>query len=134
MGQSATTVTAPATAVNSGTSVVIKGTVMGMSPATTTSSHYATGQAVPCVSDESMSTWMEYLYLQAPINGIWGNETITGVPVSIDAVDPNGNFVHIATVTSGGARGTFAYTWTPQLQATIRLWQPSQAMIHTEAH
>ena len=37
---------------------------------------------------------------------------VTGVPVSIDAVDPNGNNVHITTVTSD-ASGTFGYTWTP---------------------
>jgi hypothetical protein len=51
--------------------------------------------------------------MQQPIGGLWNNETIYGVPVSIDAVDPNGNFVHIATVTSDGTSGTFAYTWTP---------------------
>ena len=37
---------------------------------------------------------------------------VTGVPVSIDTVDPNGNFVHIATVTSD-ATGNYGVTWTP---------------------
>jgi len=38
----------------------------------------------------------------------------TGVPVSIDAFDPNGNYVHIADVTSD-LSGTYAYAWTPDI-------------------
>jgi hypothetical protein len=98
MGQSATTVTAPDTAITTGQNVVISGTVLDESPG-----HPGT----PCVSAKSMTQWMEYLYMQTqcPAN-------VTGVPVSIDAVDPNGNNVHITTVTSD-ASGTFGYTWTP---------------------
>ncbi len=105
-GESQTTVSAPNIALTKGQTAIISGTVLDMSPA-------QAGTA--CVSKESMTTQMEYLYMQQPIAGIWGNETITGVPVSIDAVDPNGNSVHIATVTSEGYSGTFSYTWTPEL-------------------
>lgn len=66
----------------------------------------------PAISDASMSTWMDYLHFQMPIGGIYNNITVTGVPVSIDATDPNGNFVHVADVTSDMS-GTFGYTWTP---------------------
>ena len=66
----------------------------------------------PAISDASMSTWMDYLHFQMPIGGIYNNITVTGVPVSIDATDPNGNFVHIADVTSDMS-GTFGYTWMP---------------------
>jgi hypothetical protein len=105
-GKSATTVTAPDTVMPLGNGVVIKGTVMDMSP----------GQPnTPCVSKESMTTQMEYLHMQHPIDGIWHNATITGVPVSIDAVDPNGNTIHIADVVTNGYSGTFGYTWTPQI-------------------
>jgi hypothetical protein len=55
------------------------------------------------------------LHLQQPIAGIWNNETIKGVPVSLDAVDPNGNPEHIDIVTSEGYSGTFASTWEPKI-------------------
>jgi len=100
MGQSATTVSAPQIAITSGTGAVISGSVLDQSPAQ---------QGTPCVSDASMSSWMAYLHEQAPYP-----VNVTGVPVSIDAVDPNGNAVHIATVTSD-ASGTYSYTWMPTL-------------------
>jgi hypothetical protein len=111
-GQSSTTVSAPQTAITSGTSAVISGTVLDQSPAQ---------PGTPCVAACSMSTYMEYLHMQQPIGGLWNNETIYGVPVSIDAVDPNGNFVHIATVTSDGTTGTFAYTWTPTTTGNYKI-------------
>ena len=45
---------------------------------------------------------------------------VTGVPVSLDAVDPNGNPVHIATVTSDMS-GTFGYTWTPDIAGDYKI-------------
>ena len=103
---------APQTAITSGTSAVISGTVLDQSPAQ---------PGTPCVAASSMSTYMEYLHKQQPIGGLWNNETIDGVPVSIDAVDPNGNFVHIATVTSDGTTGTFGYTWTPTTTGNYKI-------------
>ena len=50
-----------------------------------------------------------------PITGLWNNETITGIPVSIDTIDPNGNSIHIADVTTDGYSGTFGYTWQPKI-------------------
>ena len=113
MGQSATTVTAPQTSVDSGATVLIQGTVTDKSPATTTSAVYAPGQSVPCVSDASMSTWMEYLYMQAPIGGLYDNATITGVPVTLIAIGSDGTSYPIGTTTTNGYYGTFACTWTP---------------------
>ena len=103
-GQSATTLSAPQTAATVGQSIILTGTVLDQSPAQ---------PGTACVSADSMTTWMQYLHMQQSITGLWGNETITGVPVSLDAVDPNGNFVHIATVTTDGTTGTYGYTWTP---------------------
>jgi len=68
-----------------------------------------------------MTTQMEYIHMQQPIAGIWGNETIVGVPVSLDAVDPNGNSIHIATVTSEGYSGTYAYTWKPDIAGQYKI-------------
>ncbi len=107
MGQSATTVSAPQSGVTIGTPVTISGTVTDKSPATTTSAIYAPGVPVPAVSDASMGDFMAYLYQQAPYPA-----NVTGVPVSIDAIDPNGNSIHIATVTSN-SQGTFGSSWTP---------------------
>jgi len=106
MGQSATTVSAPQTAISAGTPVIISGSVFDKSPAASTSPIYASGVGVPCVSDASMGDFMAYLYQQAPYPA-----NITGVPVSIDAVGPSGNTIHITTVTSD-ASGTFHYMWT----------------------
>ncbi len=99
-GPSATTVTAPKTAISLGESVVIEGTVLDMSP----------GQpGTPCVSKDSMAGWMEYLHMQAPIPA-----DVTGVPVSLDTLDPNGNFVHIGDVTTDMS-GMFSHMWTPEI-------------------
>jgi outer membrane protein assembly factor BamB len=103
-GKSATTVTAPETTVPKGTAVLIKGTVLDQSPAQ---------PDTPCVSKESMQTQMEYLHIQLPIDGIWHNETITGVPLYLTAIDSDNNVYDLGTVTSNGYYGTFGYEWTP---------------------
>ncbi len=50
---------------------------------------------LPCVSDDSMSKRMEYVYQQQlmPTN-------TTGVTVSIDVLDANNNYRNIGTATS----------------------------------
>jgi hypothetical protein len=98
-GKSATTVSVPQTEISSGTQVIISGTVMDMSPAQPNTA---------CVSKDTMGPWMEYLHMQKTM------PSGTGVPVSIDAVDPNGNAIHIADVTSD-LSGTYAYTWAPDI-------------------
>jgi hypothetical protein len=52
---------------------------------------------------------MEYLYQQRPIPA-----DVKGVDVSLEAADPNGNFVHIGTTTSDMS-GTFTYLWIPEV-------------------
>jgi hypothetical protein len=74
----------------------------------------------PCVSDDSMGTYMEYLHMQQPIDGMYHNITINGVPVSIDLIDPNGNPQHIADVTSD-ISGTFHYTWIPTIAGDYQI-------------
>ncbi len=105
-GKSETTVTAPDTMVTKGNGVMIKGTVLDLSPAQ---------PGTACVSKDSMSLQMEHIHLQQSVGGVFGNETIIGVPVSLDAVDPNGNNVHIGVVTTDGYSGTFGYTWQPEI-------------------
>jgi hypothetical protein len=97
-GSTATTVTAPMTSIRAGDAVVIQGTVTDQSPGL---------QGTPAISDQYMTPWMQYMYMDysMPTNA-------QGVPVSIDAIDPNGNFVHLGNTTSDSA-GTFCYAWTP---------------------
>ncbi len=107
-GPSATTVEAPLTAVTQGSSLVIQGTVTDQSPGTkqaAPTAYYPYG--VPAVSDASMSQWMEYLYMQKPMP-----TNATGVPVTLTALDPNGNTENVGTVTSD-ANGHFSLMWTP---------------------
>ena len=37
-----------------------------------------------------------------------------GVPVSIDCIDPNGNFIHVGDTTSDMS-GVFGFTWSPMV-------------------
>ncbi len=99
-GKTETTISVPQVAITSGTSAIISGTVFDMSPAQ---------KGTACVSAESMTEWMEYVHMQGSIP-----TDVKGVPISIDAVDPNGNYVHIANVTSDMS-GQYRYTWTPTI-------------------
>ena len=120
-GPSATTVTAPDPVTSVGSPMIIRGTVMDVSPGTraivqpdvtkTKQNEIALRfpNGLPCVSDESQSAWMEYVYQQqlAPSNA-------TGVEVLIDVIDANGNYRNIGTATSDTS-GMFTYTWTPDI-------------------
>jgi hypothetical protein len=103
-GKSTTTVTAAPKTIADGAPVLIEGTVLDLSSAQPNT---------PCVSKDSMATQMQYLHLQIPMDGIWHNETITGVPVALAAIDSNGNVIDIGTATSNGYYGTFSMAWTP---------------------
>ncbi len=103
-GISTTTVTSPDVAIPKGTSIVIKGTVLDQSPAQ---------PGTPCVSKQSMATQMEYLHMQHPIDGLDHNVTLTGVPVTLTAIDPNGNVIAIGSTTTNAYYGTFSYEWIP---------------------
>jgi hypothetical protein len=111
-GQSQTTVTAPDVAVSKGTDMMIKGTVLDVSPAQ---------KGTPCVSEDSMSLQMEYLHLQRPIDGIWGNETIEGVQVKLSAISDSGDYIDIGTTTTSGYYGTFGMAWTPNDEGTYEI-------------
>jgi outer membrane protein assembly factor BamB len=109
-GPSATTVEAPMAAITQGSSVVIRGTVTDISAGTKQKEQAARfPNGVPAVSDASMSNWMEYVYMQKP-----RPTNATGVEVTLDTIDPNGNWIHIGTATSD-ASGMFSYQWTPEV-------------------
>jgi outer membrane protein assembly factor BamB len=109
-GPSQLTVNAPDLAANAGQSVVIRGTVTDIAAGTRQDEQAARfPNGVPCVSDESMSAWMEYVYMQKP-----RPTDATGVPVTINVVDANGNYREIGTATSD-ANGFYSLQWTPDI-------------------
>ncbi len=111
-GLSTTTVTAPDVDVQKGSAVVIKGSVLDQSPAQ---------KGTPCVSKDSMKTQMDYLHMQLPIDGIYHNVQMTGVPVTLTAVDPNGNTQEIGTATTNAYYGNYEFVWTPPIEGTYRI-------------
>lgn len=111
-GKSATTVEAPLSATPLGESIVIKGTVMDLSPAQPNT---------PCVSQSSMKTQMDYLHMQLPIDGIYNKDVMTGVPVTLAAIDQNGNPIDIGTATTSAYYGTFEMAWTPPAEGTYKI-------------
>ena len=64
---------------------------------------------------------MEYLHMQQPIDGLLHNVTMTGVPVSLTAIDSNNNYVDIGTVTTSAYYGTFEMAWTPPAEGTYKI-------------
>jgi len=97
-GPSATTVTVRNDVVTKGSSVMIKGTVTDQS---------AGAKDTPAISDEDMSKWMEYLYMQQPMP-----EDAKGVTVKLYAIDPNGNYQDIGELTTD-ISGNFGKSWVP---------------------
>jgi len=128
-GQSATTVTTPNTVVPMQTSVVIQGTVMDISPGDQGSFQNPTARldsptkpgTVPCVNTASMQTQMEYLYMQHPLDGLYHNQTMTGVPVVLTAIDSSNNVIDIGTTTTNAYDGTFGMAWTPPKADTYHI-------------
>ena len=114
-GQSATTVTTNPGVTTKGSTIMIQGTVTDQSPATQTTERFAPNEpsVIPCVSKDSMATYMEYLYLQRPLDGIYHNETIIGVPVALTALGSDGTVIDLGTAVTNGYYGTFSKAWTP---------------------
>ncbi|MDT8782504.1 MAG: PQQ-binding-like beta-propeller repeat protein [Candidatus Bathyarchaeota archaeon] len=109
-GASKLTVDAPLAAVSEGQSLIIRGTVTDIATGTTQKEQAARfPNGVPCVSDESQSAWMEYVYMQQP-----KPIDATGVDVSIAVIDANNNYRIIGTAVSD-ASGTYSLNWTPDI-------------------
>ncbi len=105
-GPSATTVSAPQTAVPKGTAAMITGTITDQSPG---------AKGTPAISDADMTPWMEYLYEQKPMP-----TDATGVPVMITATYPDGHTEIIGTATSD-IGGSYGLAWTPTVEGTYQI-------------
>jgi outer membrane protein assembly factor BamB len=109
-GASATTVTASTTEISLGSKVLIQGTVTDIAAGTQQTEQAARfPNGVPAVSDESQSAWMEYVYMQKP-----KPTDVTGVPVHLTVIDPNGNSQDLGTAVSDDL-GNYVLSWTPQV-------------------
>jgi hypothetical protein len=110
-GQTTTTVSAPQTAITSGTTVMISGSVLDQSAAQPNTA---------AISDANMSEWMDYTHMQ--------NSTLVnnppqcdGIPVTLTAVDSNGNAITIGTATSD-YKGNYGLQWTPTTSGLYHIY------------
>ena len=103
-GPSATTVQASPSVVSKGNSVLITGTVTDQSPNSDL-------KGTAAIADEDQGTWMNYMVtktIACPTN-------VKGVPVTLEAVAPDGTRIPIGTVTSDMG-GLFKKLWTPPVE------------------
>jgi len=108
MGPSKTTVTAPDVGVTTATPITITGTVTDISAGSQQNAVAANfPNGLPCVSDASMTQFMEAVYEQQPMP-----TNVTGVPVTVSVTDSNHNSYDIGTVYTD-ASGTYSLAWTP---------------------
>ena len=116
-GPSATTVTALPKSSVQGSSVLIEGMITDVSPGTESFALRARfPNGIAAVSDESMSSWMQYVYLQYP-----RPMDITGVEVTISVVDENGNLREIGETTSS-SDGFYSFAWTPDIEGKYQVY------------
>ena len=110
-GPSATTVSIQNDVITHGDTVLLKGTVMDIAAGTKQNGQAARfPNGVPAISDDDMTEWMEYLYMQQemPMNA-------KGVKVTLDAFDENGNHIPIGSATSDMS-GLYSIMWTPETE------------------
>jgi WD40 repeat protein len=99
-GPSKTTVAAPKVEIMQGQKIVIEGTVTDQTPAS---------KDTPAISDEDMGDWMEYLHMNKPIP-----VEASGVDITLDVIDANGNYRNIGTATSDMS-GMYGLVWEPDI-------------------
>ena len=116
-GPSEVTVEAPLACNDFGEPLIIQGSVMDISAGTKSSSladRFPHG--VPAVSEDSMTGWMEHVYMQKS-----KPTDVTGVKVKIDVLDSNGNYRNIGETTSD-ANGFFSFDWTPDIDGKYTVY------------
>jgi hypothetical protein len=115
-GPSATEVTASPKVSVHGSNVLVEGVVTDVSPGTQDSAiamRFPNG--VPAVGDESMSEWMNYVYMQKP-----RPTDVVGVEVVISVLDPNNNYYEVGRTTAD-AKGFFKLAFEPEVPGEYTL-------------
>jgi hypothetical protein len=105
-GPSETTVNIRNDVVTKGSMVMITGTVTDQSTG---------AKGTPAISDEYMTAWMEYKYMQKPMP-----TNAKGVTVKLTAIDPNGNSQDIGEVVSD-IDGNFGISWIPPVEGEYQV-------------
>jgi outer membrane protein assembly factor BamB len=109
-GPSGLTVDAPKGGIIQGNSFTITGIVTDQSPgAVAYAKKFGLVNGLPAVSDDSQQAFMQYIYEQQikPTD-------VKGLPVKIDALDPNGNIINLGTTTSN-ANGFYSFQVNPDM-------------------
>ena len=115
-GPSQITVSAPSVGVSTNTPITITGTIKDVAAGTKQNMVQARfPNGLPCVSDESMSKWMEYVYQQQPMPA-----EVKGVEITLNVIDANGNYRQIGSTTSD-AMGNYGLTWTPDITGDYKI-------------
>jgi hypothetical protein len=118
-GPSATTVSAPQTAITHGHKVMITGTVTDQ---TETGRRNTNGmfdfslKGTPAISDEDMGAWMEYMFMQQGMPA-----DAMGVEVILETLDPNGNFYEIGRTTSD-INGNYGLEFEPPVPGSYQIF------------
>jgi hypothetical protein len=116
IGPSKTTVSAPDVGVTTSTPITITGTVIDISAGAqqqAVAANFPNG--LPCVSDASMTQFMETVYEQQPMP-----TNVTGVPVTLSVLDSNGNSRVIGTTTTDPS-GLYSFIWKPDIPGNYTL-------------
>lgn len=110
-GPSKTTVSAPGESITFGKSLVITGTVTDISAGASQNEVAARfPNGLPVSSDASMENWMGYVYQDKP-----APTDFSGVEVTINVIDANGNYRTIGTTTTD-INGFYSLQWTPDIE------------------
>jgi hypothetical protein len=116
-GPTKTTVEVSPSVVEAGQCALIEVMVTDEAPAT--KSIEVTGKfpnGLPAISDRDMTEWMEFVYMQKPMP-----MDIVGVPVTLQAMGPDGNIIDIAIDVLTDANGKLQYMWTPPTEGTYKI-------------
>ncbi len=117
MGPTKTTVSAPNIGATTATPITITGSVTDISAGasqTAVASNFPNG--LPCVSDASMTQFMESVYMQQP-----EPHNVTGVPVTFAVIDANGNYRTIGSTTTNGL-GDYSFIWKPDITGNYTVY------------
>jgi len=115
-GPSEMTVSVSNAVPTAGSTVLVTGTVMDVSPGTQSDNlRMRFPKGVPAVGDESMSEWMLHLYKQfaQPMD-------VKGIDITVYAYNGDG-MIPIGT-TESDSRGSFSIDWTPEKAGTYAIW------------
>jgi hypothetical protein len=116
-GPSAVTVSASPKTLVHGSRVLVEGMVIDTAAGTKQVEQIARfPNGVPVVSDDSMSAWMEYVYMQKP-----RPMNATGVEVNLSILDANSNFREIGTATTD-SNGFYTFNWIPDIEGPYTLY------------